>query len=89
MDNHAWKFCPKSIVSSSSNSKKLKPKDDHPEDVSSVAVAGRDMPKPQISASRRVYEVDSNDEMIMDYKDTVVQSYKVEAVVLIYVELGG
>jgi hypothetical protein len=66
MANHAWKFCRKSIVSSSSNGKKPKPKDDHPKDISSAAGAGGDKPKAQVSASRRVYEVDSNDEMIMD-----------------------
>jgi hypothetical protein len=42
MDNHGWKFCRKPIVSSSSNGKKPKPKDDHPKDVSSVAGAGGD-----------------------------------------------
>jgi hypothetical protein len=54
MDNHAWKFCWKSIVSSSSKGRKPKPKDDHPKDVSSAAGAGGDKPKAQVSASRRV-----------------------------------
>jgi hypothetical protein len=66
MDNHAWKFCRKSIVSSSSKGKKPKPKDDHPKDVSSAAGAGGDEAKGRVFESRRVYEVDSNDEMIMD-----------------------
>jgi hypothetical protein len=66
MDNHAWKFCRKSIVSSSSKGKKTNPKDDHPKDVSSAAGVAGDKPKAQVSASRWVYEVDSNDEMIMD-----------------------
>jgi len=66
MDNHAWKFCRKSIVFSSSNGKRPKPKDDHPKNVSSAAGEGGDKPKVQVSASRQVYEVDSNDEMIMD-----------------------
>jgi hypothetical protein len=66
MDNHAWKFCQTSIMSLSSKGKKPKPKDDHPTDVLSVAGAGRDKPKVQVSASRRIYEVDSNDEMIMN-----------------------
>jgi len=68
VDNHAWKFCRKSIVYSSSKGKKPKPKDDHPKDVSSTAGAEGDKPKAQVSACRLVYEVDSNDEMIMDYR---------------------
>jgi len=66
MDNHAWKFCQKSIVSSSSKGKRPKPKDDHPKDVSSVAGAAGNKPKAQASASRRIHKVDSNDEMIID-----------------------
>jgi len=67
MDNYyAWKFCQKSILSSSSKGKRPKPKDDHPKDVSSTAGAGGDKRKAQVTASRRVYELDSNDEMIMD-----------------------
>jgi hypothetical protein len=66
MDNHTWKFCQKSIVSSSSKGKKPKPKDDNPNDDSSAVGAAGDKPKAQVSASRWVYEVDFNDEMIMD-----------------------
>jgi len=61
-------------VSSSSKGKKPKPKDDHPKDVLSAAGAGGDKPKAHVSASRRVYEVDSKDEMMMDSQDTAVQS---------------
>jgi hypothetical protein len=66
MDNHAWKFSRKSIVSSSSQGKRPKPKDDHPKEALSMAGAEENNPKAQVSASRGVYEVDSNDEMIMD-----------------------
>ena len=66
VDNHPWKFCRKPIVSSSSKGKKTKPNDDNPKDVSSAAAAGGVKPKAQVSAPRWVYEVDSNDDMIMD-----------------------
>ena len=66
MENHTWKFCWKSIVVSSSQGKWPKAKDDNPKNVSSAAGAGGNMPKPQVSESRRVCEVDSNDEKIID-----------------------
>jgi len=66
MHNHMWKFCQKSIVSSSSTAKKPEPNDDHPKDVSSMAGAAGNQPMAQVSASRQVYEIDSNDEMVMD-----------------------
>jgi hypothetical protein len=66
MDKHTWKFSRKSIVSSACNGKTTKCKADQPMDVSSLAGAGWDKPKAQMSASIKVYEVDSNDEMLMD-----------------------
>jgi hypothetical protein len=66
MDNHVWKCCRKSIVSSYSEGKRPKHKDVAPNNVSSAAGAGGDKPNSQVSASRRVNEVDSNAEMIMD-----------------------
>ena len=66
MDNHARKFCQKSIMASSSKGKWPKPKDDHPKDVSSAAGAAWSKPKAQVSASRQIYKVDSNNEMIID-----------------------
>jgi hypothetical protein len=55
-------------MSSSFNVKTPKPKDDHLYDVLSLAGAGGDKPKAQVPASRWVYEVDSDDDMIMDYR---------------------
>jgi hypothetical protein len=51
MDNHGWKFCWNSVVSSSSKGKTPKPKDDDPTDVLSAAGANGSTPKAQVSAS--------------------------------------
>jgi len=53
-------------VSSSSKGKRPEPKEDYPKDGSSMAGAGGDKPKVQVTPSRRVYVVDYNDEMIMN-----------------------
>jgi len=89
LDNHAWKFCQKSIVASLSQGKRPTPQDDHPNDVSSVAGAAGSEPKTQVSASRPIYEVDSKDEMIIEQRVTVVKFYDIEVVVLSYLEKWG
>jgi len=66
-----------------------KPIDNHPKDFSSAAAAAGSETKAHVPASRRIYEVDSNDEMIINYKDTVVQFDDIQAVVLIYMEIWG
>lgn len=66
MDTHTWMFCRKSIVVSYCKCKWPKLKDYHPKDVSSAAGAAGSNPKAQVSASRRIYKADSNNEMIID-----------------------
>jgi len=68
MGYHTWMYYQESIVASSSKDKWPTPKDDHPRNVSSAAGPAGSTPKAQASASRRIYEVDSNNEMIIDYK---------------------
>jgi len=43
-----------------------KPIDNHPKDFSSAAAAAGSETKAHVPASRRIYEVDSNDEMIIN-----------------------
>jgi hypothetical protein len=54
------------MLASSSKGKMPKSKDDHPEDVMSAVGAAAKVLKAQVSGSRQVYNVGSNDEMITD-----------------------
>jgi len=53
-------------VGSFSKGKQPKPKDDHPKDFSSAAGVAGYKHRVQVFASRQIYDVDSNDEMIID-----------------------
>lgn len=74
-------------MASSSQGNRLKPKDDNPNDVLSMAGAAGRKPTTQFSAPRCDYKVDSNDQIIIDQR-TLWNSF-IEAVVLIYMEIRG
>jgi hypothetical protein len=65
-DNHAWNFCQEPVMASSSQGNRLKPKDDNPNDVLSMAGAAGRKPTTQFSAPRCDYKVDSNNQIIID-----------------------
>ena len=68
--------------------KRPRPKHDDPKHILSAVETAANNPMAQVTASRQNYNVASTNGMITDSGDTVIQSYDIEVVVLIYIKMG-